>query len=147
MTTRSEEFILVDHEGEEHEYRVDVHPSREGSKLMLALAATATEPVLQTIRMYASEAEDGKAPQGLGDIVKHPKFSELGVALRSALLELDPEMLELLFRYTYRDGKRLASVAEYDRAYAGNWGEWTKALWKIVQVNGFAGFLSTMLGS
>lgn len=147
MTTRSEEFILTDQAGEEHKYRVDVHPSREGSDLMLALCSILSEPFLQGIRLVTAEMEQGKAFKDvdISKILRKADLSDLGGSLRTAVLSLDGDILHAFFKYTYRDGERLAGQGAYDRAYAGNWGEWSKALWKIIKVNGFLHFLSTML--
>ena len=143
-------FELEDSDGQLHEYRVDTHPTREGSMLMLRLSALLSEPMLHAIRLGFKQMD--RQDRAMGDIdiaaiMEEADLDDLGGSLRAALSGLSAADLHEFFAHSYRDGEPLQNVATYDSAYQGNWGEWMKALIRIIRVNGFMDFLSSMLGS
>lgn len=138
-------FELTDSQGETHDYRVSPHPSREGSTLMLQIGSLLSEPLLEAIRALVSRTErnQGLMDAEIEDLVGQLDLSKIGGSLRSSLAELDADTLHSFFRHTTRDGKDLGNGSIYDAAYKGNWGEWVRALWQIIQANGFIAFLPT----
>lgn len=141
-----QDFTLTDKEGNEHLYEVNPHPTKQGSLLMLQICGLLSEPALQAIRLFVGEMEDGHNPGDvdIGAILDKADFDKLGGSLRTALLALEPDDLQMFFAHTTRDGQNLANDASYNSAFQGNWGEFMKALWKIIKANGFLDFLPIM---
>ena len=70
-------------------------------------------------------------------------------AARQSLLTVSDETIWSVLRYTNRDGEPLISsksgkpTGVFDEAYAGNYMELGRALFKVAQVNGFFPGLGT----
>lgn len=136
-------FELKDRKGESHKYMVEAHPPSEAHRIVLALDAGIAPPLAEFIVSLMSAGDlTGIGDLDIEDLLKNADLSSIAKHVSSAISELDPNLLMDLFRFTIRDGESMSNRDLYDRAYAGNWTEWHKALGKIVQANGFIPFLS-----
>lgn len=143
------QFDLEDKQGEMHSYEVYPHGAKAGSELIFQLAAMASEPLLEAVKYFVGQADSGTSVGDVevGNLLDSLDLSKIGGSLKDSLRRLDGDTVHRFFQHTTRDGKRLRVESEYDQAYAANWGEWQRALRKIVEVNGFVDFLPTSSGS
>lgn len=122
-----ETFQIKDRQGKMHEYAVMLHNATEAVDLAYELTAHVAEPALVAIVNVLAAGKD------LGDM----DTSALARAVAQAFKALTPATQARLFEYAARDGKLLKDKAEFNAAYAGNYGEMMAAALAIVRCNGF----------
>lgn len=134
---------IHDREGNLHEYKI--YPQKPTDVLpdVLQLLAMGAEPLARLIQIYL-DAEEVDETQ-LDQFAAQLDWSKLGQDVRSALQTLDPAIARRLFRGVLRDGADLSVDKVYDAAYQANWSEYFKALWAIIQANGFFDFAASLL--
>jgi hypothetical protein len=126
-SAQRETFKLKDRKGAEHEYAVFLHNASEAVGLAYELTAHVAEPALLAIVNVLASGKE------LADM----DTSALARATAQAFKALTPQTQARLFEYVARDGKMLKERAEFDAAYAGNYGEMMAAALAIVRCNGF----------
>lgn len=149
-------FHLKDRNGELHEYEVGYHTPSEGTRLALTILSCLAEPGARLIQEVLPRIDkiqdlglsgDMDVSEAIPAVVKALDgldIAAVGVDVAQVLRNLEPALVKACFSKTKRDGKYLAQDQNYDEAYAGNWGELYKALMRIVRVNDFVPFLSTL---
>ncbi len=157
-----------------HSYEVRLHPAREGAAVVAVLLGLGLEPLgriadsfvkskegLQSIAKALGDKGTAEAESildaSLSTLFEGIDLTAVGGDLRAALATLDlPGFAEAVFRYTMRDGKMIGDHGDpdkahgaglaFDKAFAGNYGEFLTALYKVANANNFFGPLSTLLG-
>ncbi|MFU8802623.1 MAG: hypothetical protein ACNA8W_02330 [Bradymonadaceae bacterium] len=156
-------FELKGADGAAHSYVCHPHPGGEGTALMLDLMGIAGEPLARIIESKGAEliekflsgelsfGEDGLegafANEDISTLIQGVEWSQLARDLRSAIALVGGAKLFMEFlKYTHRDGIQLGQAA-YDIAYQQNYGELLKAVAQVVQVNGFLGFIGSLVNA
>ena len=139
----TEPYTLTDRQGVEHTYHTKPHGTSEGVRLVLALLAAASGPLVQVMLAMFARGPGSDPTTALADAVGNLDDAAVSADLRAALTGLDPGLVLLLFKHTLRDGKSLSNQAVLDSAYAGNWAEFFSALLRIEGVNGFVPFAAS----
>lgn len=146
-----QKFNLTDADGDVHEYACQPHPAGEGTRLVVEVMSLAAEPIG---RLLESKLTDLIEQFQTGEITLDDEIGELAgelqtvewskVAgdLRRVIAETNsPQLIAEILKYTKRDGQPLANSGVYDTAYQQNYLEMLKAVAKVVQINGFLGFI------
>lgn len=135
------ETTIKDRQGNLHTY--EIHPQKPTEALpdVLQLLAMGAQPLARIIQLYL-EAEEVD-PTQLDQFAAGMDWTQIGSDVQESLRALDPAIARRLFRRTFRDGADLSLDQVYDKAYTGNWSEYFKALWAIVQANGFLDFAAS----
>ena len=146
-----DKFSLADTSGNPHDYTVQPHPAGEGTRLVLTLMGLAGEPLGRLLESelggVAEKIKSGEVSldDDVSELAKGIDFSAIARDLRMALAAVDgPQLFCDILKYTHRDGHPLAESGHYDAAYQQNYGELLKAVWRVVQVNGFLGFIGSL---
>lgn len=161
-------FTLADSQGKAHNYVVNAHPAGEGTPLVLYVISLAAEPIGRLVETKAADLIDvvinkiasgelspdddvSKLKEVIGGedvqrLLHGIEWSRVAADIRVSLAALDtPQLIRQVLKYTHRDGKNLALDGEYDQAYTRNYMELFKAVWAVVQFNGFAGFTISLV--
>lgn len=131
----------------DHKYTVIPHKTREATRLVMDIYGALSGPGLQLIVSLAEARDELSLDSDVSEALELIDSEKLGTQIKSALTQLHEDQVRELFSKTTRGDKDLSNDGIYDDVYAGNWGEWTQAIYEIVRANGFLSFLSTMIGS
>lgn len=149
-----ETFVLKSQRGTEHSYSVQPHPASEGTRLVLTLMGLAGEPLGRLFQSKAAElitqfqAGEVSLDSDLGGLLQSVPWAEVARDVRTALASVDGQQLFLdILKYTLRDNQQLSSSGVFDIAYQQNYIELLRAVWKVVEVNGFLGFIGSSLSA
>jgi len=145
LEPQTHKFTLEDRDGKSHEYVVTPTPPKKAYKFVVKLSSTVGQSLAALIADDVPGLIKRFQAQGFSsemmDIINGYNLGLSIERIADVLGELDP--LEL-FEFTWRDGKRLASEAEFNAAFARNYGELRNAQFKVGEYNDFLGY---MLGS
>ena len=133
-------FSLSGADGVDHSYIVVPHPTSLAVPIVLEILGMLAPSLVQLL----VAGVEGGLDSDFETLLREMDMSVLGRDLQASFHSLSPETIRGLFVRTIRDGKELQQVAAYDTAYAGNITEFLKAIQKIVSINGFIPFLSTL---
>jgi len=126
----------------DHEYLTSEHPGTEGQRVSWALLGSAAEPLGRLLGQVFSEegALDRLQAEGatLTSMVDGLDLAKAGADLGSILALVDgPALTRQILRHTLRDDQPLDRDAVFDEAYAGNYAEMFRAVFKVAMINGF----------
>lgn len=148
-------FTLKSRDGNNHQYDVAMHPAIEGMQVSAQLGSLGI-PTLVVALGSALESQEMRAAvaqafakggsstdksRGLDELMRIAggfDFSTIGTEVRTALQ--DPRLATLVravLQHTTRDDVVLSGDVALNGAFTGNYMEMWKAVWEIVQVNGF----------
>lgn len=149
-----ETFVLKDQKGAEHSYSVQPHPASEGTRLVLTLMGLAGEPLGRLFQSKAADlitqfqAGEISLDADLGGLLQSVPWPAIAKDVRNAIACLDGQgLFSDILKYTMRDGKPLSQGIVFDIAYQQNYIELLRAVWKVVEVNGFLGFIGSSLSA
>jgi hypothetical protein len=114
-----EEFVLVDHLGVEHQYKMTLHSPKSGGLNIIK--------DLTPIFVAVASAVNGKE-----------------VDMATAISQIEG-LIERMVMLVHRDGKPLRDAKVFDEAFMGNYQELYTLLAKVVEVNRFLGAMSSSL--
>lgn len=132
------ETTIKDRQGNPHRYEIYPQKPTEALPDVLQLLAMGAQPLSRVIEIYLNAEE--LDPQELDEFAGSLDWSLIGADIKASLQTLDPQIARRMFRKVMRDGADLGVDAVYDKAFTGNWAEYFKALWAVIQANGFLDF-------
>lgn len=162
------EFALTGADGKPHSYMLNLHPAIEGQIIVWRLIAAGGEPLGRLLSdalswedlfgLLVAGIKGGKAealdrllddPKALQGLLAKLNLRGIGVDLRAVVLsDLDVAGLARdTLRHTFRDGVPLDNDTNFDAAFAGNYAEMLRAVFRSVRENGFfalSGMLPTV---
>ena len=138
-----------------HTYEIKPHPAQEGWPLGAEILSLGAEPLARAIEAWtkadgALAGLDGEGEnadtkkEALAELLKDVDWSSIGGDISKSLVTLarNPELMDKMFLYTFRDKAHLAHPQAFSNAFTANYVEMGKALKAIAEVNGFLPFSS-----
>lgn len=141
----SEDTAIKTEEIDGHVYSCQTHSTLEGLPIVGAILAALPGPLLTALHSLRENTSESIVDMNLDGIFSEINLKELGPEVAEAIRNLSerPALIASVFKHTTRDGNALGKQREFDKAYSGNWGEFYKALFWVVKVNGFVPLGST----
>lgn len=130
------EFVLTDDAGNKHTYSTTHLPASDGLPLARKLYAAGAGPLAALVSSVLKPG-GGSAGEAAAELSKEKIVTSLLEHLPTLIEAFDQAFFYKLFLTTRRDGEEIHTVAGFNAAFTGNYGELIFAAVEVIQHNGF----------
>ena len=140
-------FTLEDRDGEIHEYVVTPHSFSATIPVINSLVSMAIGPLAEVFQKQVVSAGKNSGEISIAGILEEIDVEATVQAIQRGMQESGGfmDLVAITLRNTSRDGLTLKDEHALGKAYNANWGEMTKAFFKVFGMNRFFDALTSSI--